>query len=269
MGKVINNTIRFIGRNLILSLVFGVVFFVLPLTLVNLWAVRFWPILAYLMGVYGGGSPWSIVANLGSALASGLLVIAANFLGFAVLSRAAIDDINGSRPSVGGCIQAALRHCLPIMGIGFAIYLLFFFASDAPLYTGFLTPSEGLAVLIASFIFWGLGMSVAVPVEERLGRGSSMSRSRALTRGYRWPIFVLFSIVFGLWFVTRVALAFMFRPRPDLITSISALIVGTIPSAIVSAITWTVTSIAITATYVELRRIKEGTSVEDLAEIFS
>ncbi len=275
LGKVISNTVAFIGQNLIFLLVVGALFFVLPLILINLWAVWYWPKLAYQMGAYGGG-PWSIVVNVGSYLASRLLAIAANFLGLAVLSRATMDDIRGVRPSVGGCIQTVLVHSLPIVGIGFALYLAVFFASLAVLRTGLLTPSEALAafaVLMAPFIFWGLGISVAIPVaiQEGLGVRASMSRSRALTKGYRWSIFGLFLIVMVLAFMLRLAawvFAAIFPPAFALV-SVSVVIVNAIPNAVVSTIIWTVTSVAITATYIELRRIKEGSSVEDLAEIFS
>jgi hypothetical protein len=273
LGKVINNTVGFIGRNLILLLVVATLFFVLPLMLVNLWTVWYWPRLAFLGNVYGNGSS-AVAANVGSALASGLLAAAPNFLGHAVLSRATVDDINGNRPSIGGCIQTALRHFLPIVGIGLVVYLVFFVARFAIFAAGLFIPYGGtvaFAILIVPCVMWGLGIAVAVPVaaKEGLGIDASMSRSRALTRGYRWPIFGLCSIALGLWFVTRVALALAFVLTPAMLTSVSALLVGTIPSALFSAIIWTVTSVAATAIYIELRRIKEDTGVDELAEIFS
>jgi uncharacterized membrane protein len=207
-------------------------------------------------------------------LASGLLATALNFVGYAVLSRATIDGIKGDRPSVGGSIQAALRYSLPIVGIGFAIYLAVFFASYAMLRTGLLTPSEALAalaVLVAPFIPWGLRTSVAVPVAilERLGVRASMLRSRALTKGHRWPIFGLFLIVITLFVVRQVGLALAVVFVLTALTPVSAFIVGSLLGALVWAMIWMLASIAITVTYMELRRIKEGASVGELAEIFS
>ncbi|MDX8469141.1 hypothetical protein RFM26_25930 [Mesorhizobium sp. VK23B] len=274
LAKVISNTVSFMGRNLILSLVVGALFFVFPLVLVDLWTYWYWPRVAYLAGAHGN-SPWAIAANLGSALGSGLLGLAANFVGHAVLSRATIDDINGNQPSIGCCTRTALHHLLPVLGISFAIYLVLSFMQYVRLGAGLLFPPHGGGVvfilLIVPTFIWAMGISVAVPVaiRERLGSIASMSRSRALTMGYRWPIFGLFSIALGLIFLMRVALVFGIRFAASAIPSASAFIIGTIPGAIVSAIVWTVASIAMTTAYVELRRVKEGTSVDELAEIFS
>ena len=267
LGKVISNTVAFIGRNLVFSLVVGALFFVLPAMLASLGVFWYWSGLRF--SSYGGH--WATEAFLP---ACGLFATALTFVGFAVLSRATIDGIKGDRSSVGGCIQAALRHSLPIVGIGFALYLAFFFAGYAMRRTGLLTPSEAratFAVLIASFIPLGLEFSVAVPVaiQEGLGVRASSTRSRALTKGHRWPIFGLFLIVFVLVYRQASGLGFGFSiclcgtgssicPHPRVA-----------PGALVWAIIWVVASVAITATYIELRRIKEGTSVGELAEIFS
>ncbi|MGX9144053.1 hypothetical protein [Mesorhizobium sp. 128a] len=273
VGRVVSKTVGVIGRNVILSLAVSGVFFVLPLVLVDLWTFWYWPGLAYLAQAYGN-SAWAIVLNMGSAMVSGFLGIAVNFLGLAMLSRAAIDDINGNRRSIGGCIRAALRHFLPIMGIGLVIYLVFFVARYVMFAAGLFIAYGGLAafvVLTVPCVMWGLGISVAFPVavQERLGIDASMLRSRTLTRGYRWPIFGLASIGFGLIVALRLGLFFGTGFAPVAIASSSDAITGAIPRSLVSAIVWLVTSIAVAVTYVELRRIKEGTSVEDLAEIFS
>lgn len=273
LGKVISNTVAFIGRNLILSLAVGVAFFVLPLVLVDLWTFWYWPKLAYLADAYGN-SPWAIVLNMGSALVSGFLGVALNLLGLAMLSKATIDNINGNRASIGGCIRTALRHFLPIVGIGLVIYLVYFVARFAMLAASLIIPYGGpiaFVILIAPCVMWGLGISIAVPaaVQESLGIDASMSRSRALTRGYRWPIFGLVSIVFGLVVALRLGLFFGTGFAPVAIASSSDAITGAIPRAVVSAIVWLVASVGVAVTYVELRRVKEGTSVEDLAEIFS
>ena len=263
LGKVINNTAAFLGRNLMLLLVFGVLFFVLPALLASLGTYWYWSRLP-LIGCGGEGAAEAFM------LASVLLPTALNFVGYAVLSRATLDGIKGDRPSVGDCIQAALRYSLPIAGIGFAIYLAVFFAGYAMLRNGLATPSEALAafaVIIAPFIPWGLGISVAVPVaiQEGLGVRASISRSRALTNGHRWPISSLFLVVIVLFVVRQVAVLSV----STALTSVSALIVVALLDILVWAMIWMVTSIAITVTYIELRRIKEGASTGELAEMFS
>lgn len=47
------------------------------------------------------------------------------------------------------------------------------------------------------------------------------------------------------------------------------IIVGAIGSSLVSTIFSTMLSVTVAVAYVELRQVKEGTSVDELAEIFS
>ena len=96
-----------------------------------------------------------------------------------------------------------------------------------------------------------------------------MSRSRTLTRGHRWPIFALLLIVIVLFVVRQVGLALAFVFVLTVLTPISVLVVVALLGALVWAMIWMLASTAITVTYMELRRIKEGTSVGELAEIFS
>ncbi|RWB72185.1 MAG: hypothetical protein EOQ49_13180 [Mesorhizobium sp.] len=196
-------------------------------------------------------------------------------MGHAALSRATIDDINGNQPTTTSCVRTGLHHLGPVLGIGFAIYLVKSFIGYMRLGAGLLFPPYGSGVvfvlLTVPAIIWAMGISVAVPVaiREELGPIASMSRSRALTRGYRWPIFGLFSITLGLTLLMRVALISGIGYAATAIPTASALIIGTIPFAIVSAIVWTVSSVGVTAAYIELRRVKEGGGVDELAEIFS
>ncbi|MEO5756388.1 MAG: hypothetical protein ABIQ51_05975 [Mesorhizobium sp.] len=164
------------------------------------------------------------------------------------LVRATIEDMNGKQPSFGDCLQIAVRYLLPTLGVGLLVAL-----------------GAGLGALllfVPGVILW-LGWCVAVPVliQERLGVLGSMSRSRVLTKGNRWPLFGLFVVLFLAVMAIQMVLG--------TITLLLGGIVGAVGAALVSTASSMLLSIATAATYVELRQVREGTSVEELAEIFA
>ncbi|KUM24522.1 hypothetical protein AU467_29680 [Mesorhizobium loti] len=274
LGNVIGNTAAFLRRNAIFSIAVGTIFFALPLALINL-STRYWPTLAFQLGAVGSG-PWSTSVNLGFSLASGLIGTAPNLLGQAVLSQAAVGDTNGNRSSVARCVQTALRHIFPVVGIGYAVYLAFFLArsGSAAVELSNSPQAGGLVFLFLMIpcVVWGVGISVAVPVSVRegLGTAASMSRSQALTKGYRWWIFGLVSVVvIGLLLALRLATAFGLAFVSLESLSLLAMVLLTFQGAMASAIVWTVLSIVLATTYAELRRVKEGPGADELAEIFS
>lgn len=274
LGRVIGNAAAFLRRNAIFSIAAGTLFFALPLALINL-STRYWPTLAFHLGAIGSG-PWPMSVNLGFSMASGLIGAVPNLVGQAVLSKAVAGEINGNRPSVASCVQTALQHIFPVLGIGYTIYLVVFVArsGSAAVELSYSPQAGGLVflLLIVPCIVWGVAISVAVPVsvEEGLGTVASMSRSRDLTKGYRWWIFGLISVVvigllLGLRLATELGLTFVSLQS----LSPLAIVLLTFQGAMVSAIIWTVLSIILATTYAELRQVKEGPGADELAEIFS
>jgi hypothetical protein len=112
---------------------------------------------------------------------------------------------------------------------------------------------------------------VPVLIQERLGVFGSMSRSRVLTKGSRWSLFGLLLVLFLAAIAIQMAFALLFGFTFAITGSLSTvgLVVGAIGSALVSTVVSTLMSVAIAVSYVELRQVKEGTSVDELAEIFS
>jgi uncharacterized membrane protein len=119
-----------------------------------------------------------------------------------------------------------------------------------------------IALLVPGIILW-LGWSVAVPVlvQERLGVFGSMSRSRVLTKGSRWALFGLFLILILVGMAIQLVLG--------TVIALFGGIIGAVLAALVSTVWSMMMSIAAAVSYVELREVKEGTSVDELAEIFS
>ncbi|RWM69770.1 MAG: hypothetical protein E5X83_22040 [Mesorhizobium sp.] len=164
------------------------------------------------------------------------------------LVRATIEDPNGKQPSIGDCIKIAIGCFLPTLGIGLLVVL---------------GAGLGLILLVIPGIILWLCWLVAVPVlvQERLGVLGSMARSSKLTKGSRWALFGLFLILIATTVAIQLALERVVEPFGGLVGAFVGTLVWTTSSMVMS--------IATAVSYVELRQVREGTSVDELAEIFS
>jgi uncharacterized membrane protein len=247
IGRVFNNSFAAIGRNIGLYLGLALLFSGLPAIVLRLWSE------STLSGIATGdpnavADPSMMFRNSSVMIVGGLISFVLALLLQSALVRATIEDLNGKRPTFGDCIQIAIRYLLPTLGIGLLVALGAGLAS--------------IALLVPGIILW-LGWSVAVPVliQERLGVFGSMSRSRVLTKGSRWALFGLFLIL--------IILAMVIQSVMMVIVVLLGGIVADVVAALVSTVLSMVLSVATAVSYVELRQVKEGTSVEELAEIFS
>jgi hypothetical protein len=172
-----------------------------------------------------------------------------------MLTRSTILHLSGRAPDLAGSATLALRLVLPILGLSLCVGLL--------LVIGF------MCLVVPGIMIW-CALSVAVPslVEERSGVFGSIGRSRALTRGSRFQIFLLgalfwiFSVVISgiLGVITGVSMwGAAVMPDP--------LLAGA-SNGIATSLTALISTVLIAALYVELREVKEGTSAGDLAEVF-
>ncbi|UVK37450.1 hypothetical protein LHFGNBLO_004493 [Mesorhizobium sp. AR10] len=248
IGRVFNNSFAVISRNIGLCLGLALLFSGLPAFVLQLWNQ------AHMESILADPNAIAL-ADSNTVFRDSLISFAVAIIYFVLslllqsaLVRATIEDLNGKRPAIGDCLRIALRCLLPTLGIGLLVALGSGLAA--------------IALLVPGIILW-LGWSVAVPVlvQERRGVFGSMSRSRVLTKGSRWALFGLFLILIVLASVIQWAMA------------VAVLLFGGIVAAVVaglvSAVSSTVLSIATAVSYVELRQVKEGTSVDELAEIFS
>lgn len=173
----------------------------------------------------------------------------------AMIARLAYDAQTGNRVTPLGYVGPAFRCALPLTLAMLIVAVLFVI--------GF------IALVVPALLIWAI-FSVIVPVAmiERKGL-SSLGRSRALTKGYRWPIigltvlaFILvsvMSVVFG--FVVAVIVALF--PDP-----VVAFIVSLVIQVVTGAATYGFLILVVALIYTRLRKIKEGVAVENLATIF-
>jgi hypothetical protein len=192
----------------------------------------------------------------GALLVSMFAALLGNALLQGVLVRSTILTLSGREPDLGGSAMLALRLLLPIIGLSICVGFLIAF---------------GFLLLVVPGIMAYCAFSVAVPalVEEREGVSASMGRSRDLTRGSRWQVFLL---VVLLWIFSTVVAAVA-----GVIAGVSpwgtALapdpIVAGLSSGVASSLTGLIGTVVTAALYVELREVKEGTSTQELATVFA
>ncbi len=82
-----------------------------------------------------------------------------------------------------------------------------------------------------------------------------------MSKGSRWSLFGLFLILFIIAMIIQWGMLLILVLFGGIIAEIGAALVQTVVSMVLS--------IAAAASYVELRQVKEGTGIAELAEIFS
>jgi hypothetical protein len=260
IGKVFGSIFAVIGRNIWLWLGLTVILMVLPALLLQF--VVFWSLGR--IGIDLTGAVW---LQFGAVLVIVVLVLLLQ----SALIRATIEDMGGKRPSFGDCIGTAFSVLLPMLGIAFlAFAAVFLILVAGSMLLGAVAPSlnagASVVLVIAMFVpvtYLLLRWVVAIPVlvQERRGVFASMARSAALTKGSRWALLGLFAAVVLASFVAQLVLG--------IAAALLGAITGLVVLSFVQALLSTIISTAAAVSYVELREVREGTSVTELAEIFS
>ena len=123
----------------------------------------------------------------------------------------------------------------------------------------------GCLLLLIPGIILMCAWEVALPacIVEKLGPRDSLRRSAELTRGYRWTIFALLLIVFGLTLVIAIAvnvLLLLFTSGGTFIISLAVALALVVPQAFACIMTPVI--------YYDLRTAREGISLDNLAKVF-
>ena len=237
IGLGFHDSLSVIGRNPVLCVGLALIFSGLPR-----FAIQF--LVLKRIVHFTRYSPQHIAFAVTAALVAMILAAVLQ----AALVRVTIEDLNGKRPTLGDSLAVAISFLPPTIGVA----LLATFGA-----------AFGLLLLIVPGVILFLRWSVAVPVlvQERLGVFGAMARSSDLTKGSRWALFWLWIILIAAAYAIQFAVVGI-MPAVGAMAGISL-------DALMSAVLYMLTSVAPAVCYVELRRVREGTSVEELAEIFS
>lgn len=172
---------------------------------------------------------------------------------FSTLSAATLNQLNNGSPAIGQILTDGMRFFSRVFLASLAVGLISVLGLVALIVPG----------LIAYTMFY---LAPTLAVSEGCGALDALSRSEALTKGRRWPVFglvvasvgfllggvILLGTVLGL----LLALGDVDVATSPLVESIIIVLISSI-SAIIPAVT-----------YHELRRVKEGGNPSDLAEVF-
>lgn len=246
IGRVVQRTIALTGRNF-------VPFFVLALVLTGLPSL--------ILQVAMPTDPTTVQQAPGiyftTVIIGALVSVATGVILQGALTRASVDDLSGKPVQLGAAISNAVALILPLIGLGLLVGL---------------GVAIGFIALIIPGIYLLLCWMVASPVMvvERLGVMASMSRSMQLTQGHRWAILgliVLFMIAYMI--VAAVVGAILGGSMAQLAAPggppITFLIIMTLVGVVLSVLG----TVGAAAIYFELRQIKEGVGVTELAQVFS
>jgi hypothetical protein len=218
------------------------------------------PTTVYTIAVTTGALPNSVgavsdprAATLFMAGVFGSLIVGA-FFGLvlqASLTYGAISYLSSQPVALGRALGIGLRQFFPLLGIA--------------ILEGFGLMGGALLLVFPAFMLYVMwAVVVPVRVAENTGIFESFGRSRALTAGYRWPVFgVIFVFFLGAGIAQNVAGA-MIAPA----SAGGLLYVGVALSALINAIIAVASATLIASIYYELRLVKEGVGPAQIAAIF-
>ncbi len=190
------------------------------------------------------------IAFLGSIV----VMLAMQYLLTGVVVYGTLQYLDGQKPSVFAALAQGLRRFIPIIIIALITTILVWI---------------GMVLLIIPGIIVALMLCVAIPVVMVEGPGifSSLSRSRALTKGSRWRLLGLFLVaVIGTFLVTTVisvvlSLVLQFLGE-------TGAIVSTVIDVGLQLFITVFLAVVLAVAYHDLRVAKEGVSTAQLAAVF-
>lgn len=172
------------------------------------------------------------------------------------LVRTASAYLDGRAIGPGESMRGGLAKVLPLLGLSFLLGL---------------GVMAGMLLLIVPGIMLFVTWSVAAPalVEEDVGVTEAFGRSRALTKGARWRVFLVMVVTLVItWLLAAVAAI----PSLMLTGSVEAGS-GTTATVVVETVTATLTSAlwstVLASLYITLRERREGPLTDKLAEVFA
>ncbi|QXQ07726.1 hypothetical protein KX816_06895 [Sphingosinicellaceae bacterium] len=180
--------------------------------------------------------------------------------------RAVVADQRGEKPELMPSLTQGARSALPMLVMFVLMYFAILIAS-----VFFLVPGIILALMWA--------VAAPVMVEENAGIIGSLGRSRALTKGSRWVIFltllallILYLLVLG----GLIAIGGTYQTASGAGWFTGAAIATSqgfgglaIAYMLANVVLSVVSTVLVAAIYVELRFVREGDRPESLAEVFA
>ena len=207
----------------------------------------------FLAGQGNGGAPDFGALHFGTLGLVWVLALTLQYFLTAVIVYGALRYLQGNTAGFLACLMHGLRRIGPILVIAVISTVLI---------------SVGMILLIVPGIIIALMICLAIPVlmVESPGMLASLSRSRALTKGYRWHLLGLF-LVAGIG--SAVATFVVSLPFDLLLPQDGAIaIVGVVVKSAIQLFTTVFLAVVLAVAYHDLRVAKEGVSTAQIAAVF-
>lgn len=269
IGRVIHRTAGLLYRNWALFSVLAALFSGVP----NLALMLVLPGLLSSVGGAGYDQASAISIGLGAVYLLGAMVLQA------ALTRASVDELAGNRVSFAAALRAGLAALLPMLGLLLFVVFLFVVAvfsfaiigGIASLGAGYVVVLLFAIVVVAVFLYLIVRWIAVVPVlvVERPGVIQSLRRSSALTADHRWAVFglvILYAV--ALVVLQTVLQAVLPVVEIQLTRAPTGWVIAGV-ELLVQIATSLIVAVGIAATYFELRQIKDGVGVDEIAQVFA
>ncbi len=255
MGRVVNRLFEVLLANAVPFLALTALL-TIPSLLIGLYTAG--NITQFASATPAGGIAPSAIGQFFQTVVLGAFVnLVFAFLLQAALTQGTISWLSGEKADFGRSLSVAVKNVLPLVAIAILM--------------GLGVMLGGMLLLVPGIILV-LMWSVTVPVRVVEGTGitESFGRSRALTKGYRGRIFLLFLAYFllylGLGLAARPLLGLGLMPKATDVTSMGAATV--VASWILHVLLTGISAVGVTSIYYELRLVKEGIGAQQMAAAF-
>jgi hypothetical protein len=247
-GHVVGQTFGLIGRNIF-------PFMVLALILVGAPRFGIMYLQSALLTEEPGMAGWAPLVGL-------LVSLVTTYVLQGALTRASVDDLSNKGVRIGAALGDGLRYFFP----------LFIVALLVGLGTGI-----GLLLFIIPGLFLIVRWAVAAPAAliEREGPTHSIGRSAELTQGHRWAVFGLVLLYFVFFYASIIGLGMILAATGGVGSSPGGVMTRDTPgyiyagaTALVETLLSLVATVGMASLYFELRRVKDGVGVDELAKVF-
>ena len=181
---------------------------------------------------------WMAVTIIGSLSLTMILT--------AALVYGTFQELRGRHATIGECLSQGLSRILPVLGVALLVVI---------------ATLGGMVLLIIPGIIVATMLWVSIPVAvlEKPGVINSLKRSAELTKGDRWR-------VLGIIFIMNIIENILSKITEivEVENVIVPLMLGIIVMALVGALEAVVTAVG----YHDLRTIKEGVDIDEIAAVF-
>ena len=282
-GKTVSDMFGVIGRNFLLLCGLALLIYGVPMALfMGMFFDGLTSVFPDLTSQAGQSFNFNWLDMFGPAvLVSALLATIFAIYAQCTMIWAALGDLQNEPPTFMGSIAGGARFFFPVLGITLVYYIMLGGIIGLPVLLIFSIGFAGglVALLILAIIpaalFVLVAFLVAVPaaIAERCGVFNALSRSWALTSGHRWKLFamvIIYSVVSMMISsaISGAMMPFTMSASVDAGSPFAGMMPLMVIQTFLGALMLVITYPALTATYFNLRRSKEGFGSDDIADIF-